>query len=53
MFAGSEDGGEAMSSAFTLIETAKLDSVAAKVLLTCILNIIADHKKIRTDELMP
>ena len=53
MFAGSESGGKAMAIAFTLIETAKLNSVDPQAWLTDTLARIADHKITKLDELMP
>ncbi len=53
MFAGSEGGGKAMAIAFTLIETAKLNSVDPQAWLSWVLERIADHKINRIDELMP
>lgn len=53
MFAGSEGGGKAMATAYTLIETAKLNQVDPQAWLTWVLAQIADHKINRLDELMP
>jgi len=53
MFAGSQRGGKAMAIAFTLIETAKLNSIDPQAWLTNILSRIADHKINRIDELLP
>ena len=53
MFAGSERGGKAMAIAFTLIETAKLNSVDPQAWLTDVLSRIANHKINRIDELLP
>lgn len=52
-FAGSEGGGRAMAIAYTLIETAKLNSVDPQAWLTYVLGGIADHKINRIDELLP
>ena len=52
-FAGSEGGGRAMAIAYTLIETAKLNSVDPQAWLTDVLGRIADHKITRLEELMP
>lgn len=52
-FAGSEGGGKAMAIAYTLIETAKLNSVDPQAWLTWVLGRIADHKINRLGELMP
>ncbi len=53
LFMGSEGGGKAAAIAYTLIETAKLNSVDPQAWLTDVLNRIADHKITRLDELMP
>jgi transposase len=53
LFAGSEGGGKAMAIAFTLIETAKLNTVDPQAWLTWVLERIADHKINRIDELLP
>jgi transposase len=53
MFAGSEGGGKAMTIAFSLIETAKLNNVDPQAWLTWVLAQIADHKITRLDELLP
>ena len=53
LFAGSEGGGKAMAIAFTLIETAKLNTVDPQAWLTWVLGRIADHKINRIDELLP
>ena len=53
MFAGSEGGGKTMATAFTLIETAKLNNVDPQAWLTWVLAQIADHKITRPDELLP
>ncbi|GGF60639.1 transposase [Mameliella alba] len=53
MFAGSKGGGEAMATAFTVIETAKLNGIDPQAWLTWVLGRIADHKTNRHDELMP
>lgn len=52
-FAGSEGGGKAMAIAYTLIETAKMNSVDPQAWLTDTLARIADHKIARIDELLP
>jgi len=53
MFAGSERGGKAMAIAFTLIETAKLNSVDPEAWLADTLARIADHKITKIDDLLP
>ena len=52
-FNGSEGAAKAAAIAFTLIETAKLNSVDPQAWLTDIIGRIADHKIMRLDELMP
>ena len=53
LFAGSQGGGKAAASAYTLIETAKLNGVDPQGWLTDTLARIADHKITRIDELLP
>jgi transposase len=53
MFIGSERGGKSAAIIYTLIETAKLNSVDPQARLTATLNRIADHKINRIDELLP
>jgi transposase len=53
MFVGSERGGKSAAIIYTLIETAKLNSVDPQARLTATLNRIADHKINRIDELLP
>lgn len=53
LFMGSEGGGKAAAIAYTLIETAKLNSVDPQAWLTDTLVRIADHYITRVDELMP
>jgi len=53
LFVGSEGGGKAAATAYTLIETAKLNGVDPQAWLTHVLGGIADHKITRLDELMP
>jgi transposase len=53
LFVGSEGGGKAAAVAYTLIETAKLNSVDPQAWLTNVLARIADHKITRLDELLP
>ena len=53
LFMGSEGGGRAAAIAYTLIETAKLNSVDPQAWLTDTLGRIADHKITRLDELLP
>ena len=44
LFMGSEGGGKSSAIAYTLIETAKLNSVDPQAWLTDVLGRIADHK---------
>jgi transposase len=53
LFAGSERGGKSAASAYTLIETAKLNGVNPQAWLTDVLSCIADHKINRLNELLP
>ncbi len=53
LFVGSKGGGEAAAIAYTLIETAKLNSVDPQAWLTWVLAKITDHKITRLDELLP
>jgi transposase len=53
LFSGSERGGKSAAIAYTLIETAKLNSVDPQAWLTDVLSRIADHKINRIDELLP
>jgi transposase len=53
LFMGSERGGKSAAIAYTLIETAKLNSVDPQAWLTDVLTRIADHKINRIDELLP
>lgn len=53
LFVGSEGGGKAAATAYTLIETAKLNGVDPQAWLSHVLGRIADHKITRLNELMP
>ncbi|MCA8928582.1 MAG: transposase [Alphaproteobacteria bacterium] len=53
LFAGSERGGRSAATAYTLIETAKLNGIDPQAWLTDVLGCIADHKINRIDELLP
>ena len=53
LFMGSDRGGKSAAIAYTLIETAKLNSVDPQAWLTDVLSRIADHKINRIDELLP
>ena len=53
IFIGSERGGKSAAVIYTLIETAKINSVDPQAWLTDTLSRIADHKINRIDELLP
>jgi len=53
LFAGSERGGRSAATAYTLIETAKLNGVDPQAWLTNVLDHIAGHKINRIDKLLP
>ena len=53
LFMGSGRGGKSAAIAYTLIETAKLNNVDPQAWLTWVLELIADHKITRIDELLP
>lgn len=53
LFMGSKGGGEAAAIAYTLIETARMNSVDPEAWLRWVLARIADHKINRIDELLP
>jgi hypothetical protein len=53
LFMGSEGGGKAAAIAYTLIETARMNSVNPEALLTWVLERIADNKINRIGELAP
>jgi hypothetical protein len=53
MFIGSERGGKSTAVIYTLIETAKLNSVDPQAWITDTLSRIADHEINRIDELLP
>jgi len=53
LFMGSERGGRSAAVAYTLIETAKLNSLDPQAWLADVLATIADHKINRIDELLP
>jgi len=53
LFMGSIGGGKAAATAYTLIETAKMNGVDPEAWLAWVLTHVADHKINRIDELMP
>ena len=53
LFMGSVGGGKAAAIAYTLIETAKMNSVDPEAWLTWVLERLPDHKINRIEELMP
>jgi transposase len=53
LFMGSEGGGKSAATAYTLIETAKLNDVDLQAWLTDVLGRISEHKVNRIDELLP
>ena len=53
LFMGSERGGRSAATAYTLIETAKLNGVDPQAWLADVLNRIADYKINRIDDLLP
>ena len=53
LFAGSDAGGERAATAYTLIETAKLNGLDPEAYLRDVLGRIADHHINRIGELLP
>ena len=53
LFAGSDAGGERAATAYTLIETAKLNGLDPEAYLQHVLTHIADHPITRIEELLP
>jgi transposase len=53
LFAGSDRGGERAAAMFTLIETAKLNSVDPQAWLADVLDRINDHPATRLADLLP
>lgn len=53
LFVGYKGCGKSAAIAYTLIETAKLNSIDPQAWLTWVLAQIADHKITRLDELFP
>jgi len=53
LFMGSDKGGKSAAIAYTLTETAKLNSIDLQAWLTDVLGRIAYHKINRIDELLP
>jgi transposase len=52
LFMGSEDGGQAASIAYALIQTAKLNGINPHAWLTSVLTRIADHPANRIEDLL-
>jgi transposase len=53
LFMGSPAGGKAAASAYTLIETAKMNAVDPQAWLTHVIDTIADHPISQIDDIMP
>jgi hypothetical protein len=53
LFVGSAGGGKSAATAYTLIESAKLNGIDPQTWLTHVLSRIAGHKITRIDELLP
>ena len=53
LFMGSDNGGKSAASAYTLIETVKLNDIDPQAWLTAVHSRIANHKINRIDELLP
>ena len=53
LFMGSQDGGKAAAIAYTLIETATLNSVDPQAWLSVVLSRVADHKINQINKLLP
>jgi len=53
MFAGSDDGGRRAATAYTLIETAKMNGLNPEAYLRAVVARIGDHPINRIDELLP
>ena len=53
LFAGSDNGGETLARAMTVIETAKMNGLDPQAYLADVLDRIHDHKINRLDELLP
>ncbi len=53
LFMGSVGGGKAAASAYTLVETAKMNDVDPEAWLAWVLERLPDHKASRLHELLP
>ena len=53
LFAGSDAGGERAAAVYTLVETAKLNSINPEAYLREVIGRIADHPINRIDQLLP
>jgi transposase len=53
MFAGSDDGGRRAATAYTLIETAKMNGIEPEAYLRAVVARIGDHPINKIDELLP
>ena len=53
LFAGSDRGGERAAAIYTLIATAKLNSINPQAWLADVLALIADYPALRLNELLP
>jgi transposase len=52
-FAGSDSGGERAAAIYTIIETAKLNTIDPEAYLRALITRIADHPAKRIDEFLP
>lgn len=53
LFMGSQAGGQAAATIYTLVETCKLNAIDPQAYMTHVLGKIADHKINRIDDLLP
>jgi hypothetical protein len=53
LFAGSDEGGERAAAVYTMIESAKLNSLDPETYLRDVLERLADHPINRINELLP